>query len=291
MVAGDRRAAVRRLEADAAQTAGEILERTPVLPAASIEPAPLVDAALEATDGYRALAAAEVEHRSAGRRATRSPLARLVRVPVHLTARMGRELGFSTGAPADGATQLPPGRQDLLARRLAEQVQLSGTVGVSHTALDRAVTVAAGSAAPAMVAEVRGVAVTATPERRRWWSGMAAARLVTESVALVGLVWLLLLATAAWLGLPAPSPPPLTDQLSWPAGLLLGGLLLRLLLGLLNRRLLRSSARRARARAERRLRARLATLVQELLVAPYAAEVEATDRLRAALERLVSGRP
>ena len=60
---------------------------------------------------------------------------------------------------------------------------------------------------------------------------------------------------------------------------------------LLNRRLLNSSARRARARAERRLRARLTTVVQEQLVASYTAEVDATDRLRAALERLVSGRP
>ncbi|MFO7959826.1 MAG: GTPase [Nitriliruptoraceae bacterium] len=291
VVAGDRRAAVRRLEADAAQTAEEVLERTPVLPAASIEAAPLVDAALEASDGYRALATAEVEHRAAGRRATRSPLARLLWVPVRATARVGRELGFGTGAPADAISQQPPHRQDLLARRLAEQVQLSSTVGASHTALDRAVTAAARSAAPAMVAEVRGMTTTATPERRRWWAGMAAARLVTESVALVGLAWLVLLATAAWLGLPAPSPPPLTDEVSWPAGLLLGGLLLRLLLGLVNRRLLRSSARRARARAERRLRARLRTLVQELLVEPYDAEVEATDRLRGALERLVSGRP
>jgi len=291
VLAGDRRAAVRRLEADAAQTAEELLPHTPALPAASFEVAPLVDAALEAGDGYRALAAAEVEHRSAGRRATRSPLARGLRVPVRVTGRVGRELGFGTGAPAGAISQQPPRHQELLARRLADQVQLSSTVGATHTAMDRAISEAAASAAPAMTAEVRGVAGTATPQRRRWWSAMAMARLVAESVALAGLVWLVLLATADWLGLPAPSPPPLTDQVSWPAGLLLGGLALRLLLGLLNRRLLNSSARRARARAERRLRARLTTVVQEQLVASYTAEVDATDRLRAALERLVSGRP
>jgi GTP-binding protein EngB required for normal cell division len=290
-VAGDRRAAVRRLEADAAQTAGEVLEGAPVLPAASIEVAPLVDAALEATDGYRALATAEVEHRSVGRRATRSPLARLARAPLHLTIRVGRELGFGTGAPAAASRQLPPRSQELLTRRLAEQVQLSSTVGASHTALDRAITAAAASAAPALVAEVRQVTAPAVPPRRRWWAGMAGARLVAESIALVGFVWLLLLAGAEWLALPAPSPPALTEQVSWPAGLLLGGLLLRVLLGLLTRRLLRVGARRARARMERQLRSRLATVVDELLVAPYAAEVAATARLREALERLVSGRP
>jgi GTP-binding protein EngB required for normal cell division len=289
-VAGDRRAAVRRLEADAAQTAGEVLARTPVLPAASIEVAPLVDAALEATDGYRALAAAEVEHRSVGRRAVRSPLALLARAPLHLTIRVGRELGFGTGTPAD-TTRLPPRSQALLARRLAEQVQLSSTVGASHTALDRSVTAAAASAAPAMVAEVRQVTAPAVPPHRRWWAGMATARFVAESVALVGFVWLLLLAAAEWLALPALSPPALTEQVSWPAGLLLGGLLLRVVLGLLSRRLLRIGARRARARTERQLRSRLTTLVDELLVAPYAAEVAATARLREALERLLSGHP
>jgi GTP-binding protein EngB required for normal cell division len=291
VVAGDRRAAVRRLEADAAQTAGEVLERTPVLPATSVEVAPLVDAALEATDAYRALAGAAVEHRSVGRRATRSPLARLARVPLRVTVRVGRELGFGTGAPAAGSRQLPPRSQKLLTRRLAEQVQLSNTVGASHTALDRAITAAAATAAPALVDEVRTVTAPSVPPQRRWWTGMAAARLVAESVALVGFVWLLLLAAAEWLALPSPSPPALTEQVSWPAGLLLGGLLLRAVLGLLTRRFLRIGARRARARVERQLRSRLATLVADLLVAPYAAEVAATARLHEALERLVSGRP
>jgi GTP-binding protein EngB required for normal cell division len=290
-VAGDRRAAVRRLEADAAQTAAEVLERTPVLPAASVEVAPLVDAALEATDAYRALAAAEVEHRSVGRRATRSPLARLARVPLHVTVRVGRELGFGTGAPAAGTRQLPPRSQELLTRRLAEQVQLSSTVGASHTALDRAITAAAATAAPALVDEVRTVTAPRVPPQRRWWTGMAMARLVAESIALVGLVWLLLLAAAEWLALPTPSPPALTEQVSWPAGLLLGGVLLRALLGLLTRRFLRIGARRARVGLERQLRSRLATLVADLLVAPYAAEVAVIGRLRGALERLVSGRP
>lgn len=291
VVAGDRRAAVRRLEADAAQTAGDVLARTPVLPTASIEVAPLVDAALEATDGYRALVAAEVEHRAVGRRATRSPLARLVRAPLHFTARLGSEMGFGSSPPDDAVRHLPPRSQEVLARRLAEQVQLASTVGASHTALDRAITAAAAAAAPGMVAEVRKVSAPPTPPRRRWWSGMAMARLGAESIALAGLVWLVLLATAEWLAVPAPSPPALTEQVSWPAGLLLGGLVLRAVLGLLTRRLLRRSARRARARTERRLRAQLARLVEGELVAPYTAEVAATARLREALERLVSGRP
>jgi len=117
------------------------------------------------------------------------------------------------------------------------------------------------------------------------------ARLVAESIAVVGLAWLVLLATAEWLGLPRLSPPTLTERLSWPAALLLAGVALRVLLGLLTRRLLRISARRARIRTERQLRSRLTELVEQELVAPYTAEVAATARLREVLERLVSGRP
>ena len=289
-LARERRAVVARLAADAAVVAEEVLTRTPTLPATPVAVAPLVEAAIEAADGHRVVAAAELEQRAAARQATRSPLARLARAPVHAATRLGRGLGFGAGAADTSDRQAAARTHRALARRLADEVDLASTVGHSHAGLDRAVERAAERAAPQVVAAVARVADEVTSQRRGWWSAMAMARGLAETVAVVGFAWLLLLRAIAWLGLPEPTPPQLTDRLSWPAALLLAGLAVRVVLGLVTRGLLRVAARRVRSRTTRRLRERLTQVVTDHLVAPYDAEVAATAKLRAALATLVSGR-
>jgi len=289
-LARERQAVVARLAADAAVVAEDVLSRAPTLPATPVAVPPLVDAALEAADGHRAVVVAELEQRDAGRQATRSPLARMVRAPVQLAARLGRGLGFGAGAADTSDRQAAVRSHRTLARRLAEEVDLASTVGHSHAGLDRAVEQAAEQAAPRVVAAVSGVADEVAAERRRWWPAMAGARGLAEATAVVGFSWLLLLRAVAWLGLPEPTPPQVTDRLSWPAALLLAGLGVRVLLGLLTRVSLRVAASRVRSRTTRRLTDRLSEVVTDHLVAPYDAEVAATSELRAALTTLVSGR-
>lgn len=289
-LASERRAVVGRLAADAAVVAEDVLTRIPTLPTTPVAVPPLVDAALEAADAHRVVVAAELEQRAAARQATRSPLARLVRAPVQVAARFGRGLGLGAGA-ADTADRQAAGRsQRSLARRLAAEVGLATAVGHNYAGLNRAVEQAAEQAAPQVVAAVGGVADEVARTRRRWWPAMAGLRGLAEATALVGFAWLLLLRAVAWLGLPEPTPPQVTDRLSWPAALLLAGLAARVLLGLLTRALLRVAARRVRSRTLRRLRPRLTEVVTDHLVAPYDAEVAATSALRAALATLVSGR-
>ncbi len=289
-LAREHQAVVARLAADAAVVAEDVLTRTPTLPVTPVAVPPLVEAAIDAADGHRVVAAAELEQRAAARQATRSPLARMVLAPVKLAARFGRGLGFGAGAADTSDRQATARTHETLARRLADEVDLASTVGHSYAGLDRAVEQAAGQAAPQVVAAVGSVADEITAERRRWWSAMAAARGLAEATAVVGFAWLVLLRAIAWLGLPEPTPPQLTDQLSWPAALLLAGLAVRVLLGLVTRALLRVAGRRVRSRTTRRLRERLTQVVTDHLVAPYDTEVAATSALRAALATLVSGR-
>ena len=289
-VARERQAVVGRLAADASVVAEDVLTRTPTLPVAPVAVPPLVDAAIEAADGHRVVVAAELAQRAAARQATRSPLAQLLRAPVRVAARVGRGLGLGAGAVDTADRQAAVRSQRSLARRLAEELDLASTVGHSYAGLDRAVEQAAEQAAPQVVAAVRIVADEVAADRRRWWPVMAGARGLAEATAVVGLAWLLLLRAVAWLGLPEPAPPQLTDRLSWPAALLLAGLTVRVLLGLLTRVLLSVDGRRVRSRCTRRLRERLSGVVADHLVAPYDAEVAATSALRAALATLVNGR-
>jgi hypothetical protein len=122
--------------------------------------------------------------------------------------------------------------------------------------------------------------------RRAWWPVAAGMRGLAEATALVGVVWQLLLGAVVWLGLPALPRPMLTEELSWPAALLVAGVVVRVLLGWLTRLALVASSRRLRTHARRRLRARLAEVVSHDLLAPYDQEVTAVSELRAALTAL-----
>ncbi|MFP4312616.1 MAG: hypothetical protein ACLFS9_11640, partial [Nitriliruptoraceae bacterium] len=74
--------------------------------------------------------------------------------------------------------------------------------------------------------------------------------------------------------------------LTWPAGLLLGGLAARVLLGGLTRLMLWSSSCRLRRRARREQREAVAGVVDRELLVPYEREAAAVAELRAVLEAL-----
>ncbi|MFP4149910.1 MAG: hypothetical protein ACLFV0_10525, partial [Nitriliruptoraceae bacterium] len=139
------------------------------------------------------------------------------------------------------------------------------------------------TAAPVVVHAVRDHADGTARTRRRWWPLLAGARGAAETVTLVGLAWLLVLEAVVWLGLPPLPVPQLTDVLTWPAGLLLGGLAARVLLGGVTRLVRWSSSRRLRRRARREQRAAVAGVIERELLVPYEGEAAAVAELRAAL--------
>jgi GTP-binding protein EngB required for normal cell division len=285
-VAVARTAAIRRLAADVAVVAGDILPQVPALPSLELEVAPLVEVAPDAADVHRALGVALLEQRRLARRSVRSPLARAVRAPAGAARWVGRGLGVGRGRSAPPPDRASERSQARLAARLEEALGLAATAGPAHTALEAAIERAAALAAPAVVAEVRRAAAQVTESRRGWWSVAAGLRGLAEATALVGILWQLVLGAVVWLGLPALPRPMLTDELSWPVALLLAGVVVRVLLGWLTRLALAVSSRRLRTRARRRLHARLGEVVSRELLAPYEQEVTAVAELRAALTAL-----
>jgi hypothetical protein len=109
-----------------------------------------------------------------------------------------------------------------------------------------------------------------------------------ELALLVGLVWLVLLAVGDWLQLPEIPTPRITEALTWPTALFLGGLLVRGVLGLLSRWLIRVGARRHRQATDAAIRRRVRTVVVDEVVRPYEAEVAAQRRVRAAVDTLAA---
>lgn len=281
-LAASRSAAVRRLVADAAQLAdriaadaGEPAELTGDLGA-------LVPPLLEATDAHRSAAEAAAAYRLAGRQGCRSPLARLV----GLAGRVGSQLRGAF-APSEPAPPPPNRSTAAIEAVLADRLELAGATGREHAALAAAIDRIAHDAAPEVIDAVE--AVPLRPEPRAWWTGLALLRGAAEAVALAGLVWLVLIGVADWLGLPEVPAPQLNDVLSWPAALLVYGLAGRILLGIVSRLLIAVGARRHAALVSRRVRRRLTSAVEEHVLAPVRDELERRRTVRAQLDLLSRG--
>jgi hypothetical protein len=123
-----------------------------------------------------------------------------------------------------------------------------------------------------------------------WW---ALARWLQRALALVtaaGAVWLAALAALGYLHLGDVVPTPDVEGIALPTALALGGLLAGLLLALLARLANGAGARRRARRARSALHARVATVADELVVAPLEAELEAHEALRRAIDAASSRR-
>ncbi|MGI9616879.1 MAG: GTP-binding protein [Acidimicrobiales bacterium] len=117
----------------------------------------------------------------------------------------------------------------------------------------------------------------------KWWQLVNVGQLALAIAAIVGAVWLALLAFGAYLRLPD-VPTPEYRGIPIPTGLLIGGVLLGLLLALLAKSLASVGAKR-RARAVRRQAETAVTEVAaDLIISPMQAELERRDRLRELLE-------
>ncbi|MEP7092182.1 MAG: ABC transporter, partial [Nocardioidaceae bacterium] len=192
----------------------------------------------------------------------------------------GRELTASARASVPQTTLVQRARVDTAVRAVSDDVgaELSPPwasavrrASVSrlpdlNDALDRAVT-------------STDLGVSRTPV---WWRSVRVLQWLLMAAALVGGLWLLLLAVLGYLQV---SPPATPDSfgLPLPTLLLLGGVALGILLGLVCKAVVRWSAR-ARARsADRRLRSAIGEVTERLVIEPVQAEVEAYRATRSGL--------
>jgi GTP-binding protein EngB required for normal cell division len=105
--------------------------------------------------------------------------------------------------------------------------------------------------------------------------------------AVVGAVWLGVLATDRYLGVTEPSTPDVAG-FPVPTVMLLGGIVLGIVLSLLCRLLVSATARSRARSADRRLRSAIGEVADELVVAPVRAELAAYDAVREGLARALA---
>lgn len=278
-----RTAASRRLAADAARLAAEVREVLPSVEPVELQVSRLLDPLMEAADAHRVTVEAGAAYRHDAQQGVRSLLAQLGLIPVRAAGAVVRSFGVAERS-TDPATRTSSAAR--IEAVLAQEVRLSDQVGPAHAALARSIGQAAQDVAPALVHAVDGVGVR--PARRWWWSVLRWARGAAEVALLVGLVWLVLLAVGDSLQLPEIPTPRITEALTWPTALFLGGLLVRVLLGLLSRWSIRVGARRHRRATEAAIRRRVEAVVVAEVVRPYEAELAAHRRLRAAVDTLAA---
>ena len=120
-------------------------------------------------------------------------------------------------------------------------------------------------------------------ERLPAWAGLVRVlQWILIIAAIVGGLWLALLAFGSYARLPEP-PTPEVGGFAVPTLLLLGGILLGVLLALVCRVLVSMTARRRAAAADRRLRSAIGEVSGELVVEPVQAELSAHAAMREGL--------
>ncbi|GAA2152157.1 50S ribosome-binding GTPase [Nocardioides koreensis] len=117
-----------------------------------------------------------------------------------------------------------------------------------------------------------------------WAGAVRVLQWLLLAAALVGGLWLLALAGAAFLQLPEPATPR-TAGIPVPTLLLVAGIVVGVLLALVCRFLVSATARRRARVADRRLRDAVHTVATELVVAPVEAELVAYTAVRSGLAK------
>ncbi len=109
--------------------------------------------------------------------------------------------------------------------------------------------------------------------------------------AIVGAVWLALLAFGAYLRLPdVPTPDIVDTGIPYPTAMLVGGLLLGVVLAAVFRQLVALGSRRRATAVRSNAEAAVVQVARELVVDPVDRELAARSRLRSLLTTATGGR-
>jgi GTP-binding protein EngB required for normal cell division len=213
---------------------------------------------------------------------------------------LGRS-GRSSGAPRDGGgtAEQPVTRRSSLdgpgaaaharaALAVRDYVDAATAGAPDAWVLEARGTVAAADLVDALDQAVVRVDAASGPDPR-WWRAVALVQWVVLGVAVLGLLWLGLLALAGYLRLPEP-PTPVWGAVPWPTVLAVGGAVLGLLVALLARLAASVGARRRARAVGRALRGAVDDVAGRLVVGPLAADQAARDGCRQAATRAAGRR-
>ncbi len=303
--AARRRVAARaRLAADVAAVAGRVLAvcGPPVRPDRAPRGA-LVDALAVAAGVPVVADAVRAERELSARRATGWPVTRWVarlRPDPLRRLHLGRgDTGRTytgrtyTGRTHTGRTSVPsPGPAQLAAARGALRTYVDAATAGAPDAWVLAArhSVEAPDAELAAALDVAVAGTELVPMRDpRWWRVVGVLQWLLLGVAVVGGLWLGVLAGAGYLRVPTPDPPR-WGEVPWPTIALVGGVGLGVLLAAVGRWWAAVGARRQAARATARLRDAVGQVAQRRVVDPADGVLAALVRTREAAQEAAGGR-
>jgi GTP-binding protein EngB required for normal cell division len=289
-----RAAALARLSADVNAVAGELRTAAGGGRAAGVgrrEREQLVASLAEASGLPAVVRAVDAAHRHRGTLAAGLPwlswLRRLRPDPL-------RRLGLSGRPQEDVRTSLPRATPVQRAELDSAVRSLSGAAAVGladpwPALARRAATASEPELADRLDRAIAGADLRMRPPR--WWTPARWVQWLLAGIAAAGGLWLAALAGLAYLQVDDAVPKPDLAGIPAPTALLAGGLAAGALLALAARVANGFGGRRRARRARRRLHARIATVADELVVAPLEAELAAHDMLLRALDTALTGGP
>jgi energy-coupling factor transporter ATP-binding protein EcfA2 len=113
----------------------------------------------------------------------------------------------------------------------------------------------------------------------RWWRLINLIQWAASAVMAVGVLWLTVIFLFAWLGIPELPKAMVTDSISWPTALALGGALAGILIAVLGRLSASVGAARRAARARDSLTEATNRVADAMVVDPLNTELVVVDRL------------
>lgn len=269
-LADRRTAALQRIDGDLRKAADDLAAHLGLPPESPLDPDPLVEVvAAAARVDDRADAEGE-RYIAVARRRTRPPLLRALS---SLVRRRDR--------PRFSIEDFDPEARDpspVAVQHALHELAVGYGRGLTRPWRSRLRDVALHASEPLQRLTSEALArVTASPPRRGWWRPLSVAWGVFELVALVGVVWLAVIAASNYLGLPA-MDPPVVGGVSLPIVLAVGGIVGWIIFRFVRERLIASGARRYARWVRHSYHSELAEAVKEA-IAPLAVEIATYQRL------------
>ena len=248
---------------------------------------PVVGAAVEKSWRARSVAATGVPWTRWMRRLRPDPLRRL-----HLEAGGAGDPATLARSSLPAATPVQRSRVETAVRGLADDAS-SGLPAIWVHSVRRAARARGDDLPDALDRAVVGTDL-GVHRRPLWWALVGFVQLLLAVAVTVGALWLIARGVVAWLGLPAlpvvDLDPDQDPGFGWPSVplptvLLVLGLLLSVLVAGFSRVVARAGARRRRRRVEAALREKIGVVVDDLVLAPVAAELQTYERVQVAVAK------
>lgn len=284
-------AAVKRLGADVAVAANEMLALTGSDNSARIgsKMRDKLRDDLAGAAGIEAVTnAVELGHRRDASAATGWPMTRwLGRLRPHPLRKLHLDKTSAGRTSLPAASGAQKARAEAAIRDLADKTS-AGMEEPWPSLIRKAATPSSRELADRLDQAVAGAVRKHQTRRPRWWDVVGGIQALLAVAAIVGLLWLGVLAVFGYLQIPA-LPTPRYREIPIPTGLLVLGALLGWLLAMVARRLAAVGAKRAAARTRKRAAEELSEVADELVLDPIEAELRNRHELVELLE-LAGGR-